>query len=68
LSRDVQEWEYKVEYWKPSWMGETFQGMLNKLGQDGWEVIAVKWWGEYWAEGKENGNSVTSVVFKKPKS
>ncbi len=52
MSRNVQVWEYKVEWW------ETVDNdWLNRLGKDGWELIQLFWT----AEGA-NG------IFKRPKS
>jgi len=55
MSRDVQVWEYKVEWWKGGL--ENLDDWLNRLGKDGWELI--EW---AWAEGGATG------IFKRPKS
>ena len=52
MSRNVQVWEYKVE-----WRKTVDDDWLNRLGKDGWELI--EW---TWAEGGATG------IFKRPKS
>ncbi len=61
MSKDIQdqEWEYKVENWKPGWLQGDIEKRLNELGKDGWELIALQWWDE--------GSSAT-IVLKRPRS
>jgi hypothetical protein len=47
-------WEYKLWYFGPNSGDHT--EMLNKLGQDGWELAEV-----------DNGPQESTYVFKRPK-
>ncbi len=58
MSNGSQRWEYKHEYWKNR-AGSDLEKLLNKFGEDGWELIALSW---------DNDETGCGLTFKRPKS
>ena len=54
----MQKWEYKVEAGKPN---AGIQPALNKLGNDGWELIGVV------ATPPDASGNTLGFFFKRPK-
>ena len=62
---DSSKWEYKIAHWTDDEMSKE----MNRLGDEGWELVATT--SEVSAFGKAQGSSPIStkvrLIFKKPK-